>query len=127
MIPFSPPRMDQKVVDEVSKALLSGWITTGPRTKQFEKEIQAYTGSKKVICFSSATSGLELVLRWYGIQAGDERHLHFGASFLNPHQMFIGFAVFHIREMGERFRKAVPPHRKIVFHPQRIKLNLLFK
>lgn len=72
MIPFSPPRMDQKVVDEVSKALLSGWITTGPRTKKFEKEIQTYTGSKKVICFSSATTGLELVLRWYGIKPGDE-------------------------------------------------------
>jgi len=72
MIPFSPPRMDQKVVDEVAKALLSGWITTGPRTKKFEKEIAQYTGAKKAICFGSATAGIELVLRWYGIGPGDE-------------------------------------------------------
>ncbi len=72
MIPFSPPRMDQKVVDEVADTLLSGWITTGPKTKRFEKEIAEYTGAKKAICFGSATAGIELVLRWYGIGCGDE-------------------------------------------------------
>jgi len=72
MIPFSPPHIDQKIVDEVSKALLSGWITTGPRTKQFENELTEYIGCKKTICLSSATAGLELILRWYGVKAGDE-------------------------------------------------------
>lgn len=72
MIPFSPPRMDQKVVAEVADTLLSGWITTGPKTKRFEKEISQYTGAKKTICFGSATAGIELVLRWYGIGPGDE-------------------------------------------------------
>ena len=72
MIPFSPPRIDQEVVEEVSKALLSGWITTGPRTKKFETELTNYTGCKKTICLSSATAGLELILRWYGVKAGDE-------------------------------------------------------
>jgi len=72
MIPFSPPRMDQKVVDEVADTLLSGWITTGPKTKKFEKKIAEYTGAKKAICFGSATAGIELVLRWYGIGPGDE-------------------------------------------------------
>lgn len=72
MIPFSPPRMDQKIVDEVTDTLLSGWITTGPKTKRFENEIAAYTGAKKVICFNSATAGIELVLRWFGIGPGDE-------------------------------------------------------
>ena len=72
MIPFSPPRMDQKVVDEVADTLLSGWITTGPKTKKFEREITAYTGAKKTICFGSATAGIELVLRWFGIGPGDE-------------------------------------------------------
>ncbi len=72
MIPFSPPRMDQKIVDEVSAALLSGWITTGPRTKRFEQEISDYTGAKKTVCFGSATAGIELVLRWFGIGPGDE-------------------------------------------------------
>ena len=64
--------MDQKIVDEVADTLLSGWITTGPKTKRFEKEITAYMGAKTTICFNSATAGLELVLRWYGIGPGDE-------------------------------------------------------
>ena len=72
MIPFSPPRMDQKIVDEVTDTLLSGWITTGPKTKRFEKEISEYTGAKKTICFNSATAGIELVLRWFGVGEGDE-------------------------------------------------------
>jgi dTDP-4-amino-4,6-dideoxygalactose transaminase len=72
MIPFSPPRMDQKIVDEVADTLLSGWITTGPKTKRFEREISEYTGTKKTICFNSATAGIELVLRWYGVGPGDE-------------------------------------------------------
>lgn len=72
MIPFSPPRMDQKIVDEVGKVLLSGWITTGPRTKAFENEITTYIGCRKTICLNSATAGMELVLRWFGVKAGDE-------------------------------------------------------
>ena len=72
MIPFSPPRIDQEIIDEVTKALLSGWITTGPRTKQFEKEVSEYVGCRKTICLSSATAGMELILRWFGVKAGDE-------------------------------------------------------
>ncbi len=72
MIPFSPPSIDQKVVDEVTKALLSGWITTGPRTKLFERKITEYVGCKKTLCLNSATAGLELILRWYGVKEGDE-------------------------------------------------------
>jgi len=48
MIPFSPPRIDQKIIDEVTDALRSGWITTGPRTKKFEKMITAYCGHESV-------------------------------------------------------------------------------
>ncbi|MGB0933770.1 MAG: DegT/DnrJ/EryC1/StrS family aminotransferase [Lishizhenia sp.] len=72
MIPFSPPRIDEKVINEVSEALRSGWITTGPRTKKFEKEISAYTGAKTTVCVSSWTTGMEVVLRWWGIGPGDE-------------------------------------------------------
>lgn len=72
MIPFSPPRMDQKTVEEVSKVLLSGWITTGPKTKEFEKQLRDYIGCRKVLCLNSATAGMELVLRWFGISEGDE-------------------------------------------------------
>lgn len=72
MIPFSPPRIDQAVIDEVVKALQSGWITTGPRTKEFEKRITAYCGNQSTLALNSATAGLELVLRWFGVQEGDE-------------------------------------------------------
>lgn len=72
MIPFSPPRIDQAVIDEVTAALKSGWITTGPRTKQFEKEISAYCGAKTTIAVSSWTTGMEVLLRWWGVGPGDE-------------------------------------------------------
>lgn len=72
MIPFSPPRIDDLITDEVVKALRSGWITTGPRTKEFEKRITAYCGNKATLCLNSATAGLEIILRWYGVTAGDE-------------------------------------------------------
>lgn len=72
MIPFSPPRLDQETVEEVGKVLLSGWITTGPRTKEFEEKITEYIGCRKTLCLNSATAGMELVLRWFGIGPGDE-------------------------------------------------------
>jgi len=72
MIPFSPPHIDQKIIDEVTKVLQSGWITTGPRTKLFEKELTAYCGNKNTLCLNSATAGLEIMLRWFGVQEGDE-------------------------------------------------------
>jgi dTDP-4-amino-4,6-dideoxygalactose transaminase len=72
MIPFSPPRIDQKIIDEVTKVLQSGWITTGPRTKQFEKQLTAYCGNSSTLCLNSATAGLEIMLRWFGVKKGDE-------------------------------------------------------
>lgn len=72
MIPFSPPRIDEKMIQEVVDALKSGWITTGPRTKKFEKLLATYCRAASVICLSSATSGLELMLRWFGVKEGDE-------------------------------------------------------
>lgn len=72
MIPFSPPRIDTKTLDEVNKALLSGWITTGPRTKLFEKGLVEYCSVPAVLCVNSASAGLELVLRWFGVKEGDE-------------------------------------------------------
>lgn len=72
MIPFSPPSINQKAIDEVVKVLKSGWLTTGPRTKAFEKEITAYCGNQATICLNSATAGLETTLRWFGVKEGDE-------------------------------------------------------
>lgn len=71
-IPFSPPHIDEKIIEEVVAALRSGWITTGPRTKKFEQMLADYCGIAKVLCVNSASAGLELMLRWYGVGAGDE-------------------------------------------------------
>jgi dTDP-4-amino-4,6-dideoxygalactose transaminase len=72
MIPFSPPRIDDKIIEEVTAALKSGWITTGPRTKLFEKKITEYCGNKSTLCLNSAPAGLEIILRWFGVGPGDE-------------------------------------------------------
>lgn len=71
-IPFAPPRIDDKSIAEVVDTLKSGWITTGPKTKRFEDEIAEYTNAKAVLCLNSATAGLELALRWFGVGPGDE-------------------------------------------------------
>ena len=72
MISFSPPRIDQKIVDAVNETLRSGWITTGPKTKKFETMLTKYGGHKVTLCVSSASAGLELMLRWFGVKEGDE-------------------------------------------------------
>ena len=72
MIPFSPPRIDERTVEAVAEALRSGWITTGPRTKEFERQLAAYCGVERVIALNSWTNACELVLRWFGIGPGDE-------------------------------------------------------
>lgn len=71
-IPFSPPRIDEKTIQAVKDVLESGWITTGPRTKEFESEIAKYCGVSHVVAVNSWTNGMEVVLRWMGIEAGDE-------------------------------------------------------
>ena len=72
MIPFSPPRIDNLTIEAVTNVLKSGWITTGPVTKQFEKNIAEYIQVSRVICLNSWTNAAELFLRWYGISEGDE-------------------------------------------------------
>ncbi len=72
MIPFSPPRIDRLILDEVADTLRSGWITTGPKTKLFERNLTAYCGNRATICLNSGTAGMELMLRWFGVGPGDE-------------------------------------------------------
>jgi dTDP-4-amino-4,6-dideoxygalactose transaminase len=72
MIPFSPPRIDEKIIAEVVDSLQSGWITTGPKTKLFEKRITEFTGAKATVCLNSGTAGMELILSWFGVGPGDE-------------------------------------------------------
>lgn len=71
-IPFSPPYIDQTVIDEVTDTLRSGWITTGPKTRALEEEIRRLCGAGEVLCVNSWTSGAILMLRWLGVKPGDE-------------------------------------------------------
>ena len=71
-VSFSPPDMSQLEVNEVAEAIRSGWITTGPRTKEFEKLIAQYCHTEKAVCLNSATACMELVLHLLGVGPGDE-------------------------------------------------------
>lgn len=71
-IPFSPPDITDEEINEVINAMKSGWITTGPRTKEFERKIAEYVGVNKAVCLNSATAAMELTLRILGIGPGDE-------------------------------------------------------
>lgn len=71
-IPFSPPDITEAEANEVRDALLSGWITTGPRTKELERQIATFCNTNKAVCLNSATACLEMALRVLGIGPGDE-------------------------------------------------------
>ncbi|MGI6177668.1 MAG: DegT/DnrJ/EryC1/StrS family aminotransferase [Eubacterium sp.] len=71
-IPFSPPDITEAEINEVADALRSGWITTGPKTKEFEREIAEFTGTDKAVALNSATAAMEMTLRVLGIGPGDE-------------------------------------------------------
>lgn len=122
MIPFSPPRIDQRVIDEVTAALKSGWITTGPRTKLFEKNITEYCQAKTTIAVNSWTMGMQVLLHWWGIGEGDEVILpaytycasanvivHSGAT---PVMVDINAEDFNISV--EAIRKAITPKTKAI-------------
>ena len=71
-IPFSPPDMTEAEIEQVAEALRSGWITTGPKTKEFERQIAAYVGTNKAVCLNSATAAMEMALRLIGVGPEDE-------------------------------------------------------
>lgn len=71
-VSFSPPSITQREIQMVCEVLQSGWITTGPKTKEFEEKLSSYCGIEKTLCLNSATAGLELVLRLMDIGPGDE-------------------------------------------------------
>jgi dTDP-4-amino-4,6-dideoxygalactose transaminase len=122
MLPFSPPRIDQKTIDEVIDTLKSGWISTGPKTKLFEKKVTEYVGCKTTVAVSAWTTGMEVALRWWGIGPGDEVIipvytycasanvvLHTGAKAvmvdINPDDFNISI---------EAIRKAITPNTKAI-------------
>ncbi len=71
-VPFSPPDISELEINEVAEALRSGWITTGPRTKQLERQIADWLGTEKCVCLNSQTACAEMALHILGIGAGDE-------------------------------------------------------
>lgn len=71
-IPFSPPDMSEEEARMASEAILSGWITTGPKTKEFERQIASYVGTNKAVCLNSATAAMEMALRLIGVGPEDE-------------------------------------------------------
>ena len=71
-IPFSPPDMSELEIKEVTDALKSGWITKGPKVKEFERKIANYCKTNKAVCLNSQTACAELALRVLGIGEGDE-------------------------------------------------------
>ncbi|MBP5706942.1 MAG: DegT/DnrJ/EryC1/StrS aminotransferase family protein, partial [Spirochaetales bacterium] len=71
-IPFSPPDIRQCDIDAVAAVLRSGWITTGPVTKQFESDVAQLCGAERAVALNSATAGLFLALKCFGIESGDE-------------------------------------------------------
>ncbi|MGO1368561.1 DegT/DnrJ/EryC1/StrS family aminotransferase [Senegalia sp. (in: firmicutes)] len=71
-IPFSPPDISENEINEVAATLSTGWITTGPKTKLFEKKIAEYCNTSKAVCLNSATAAMEMTLRLLGVGPGDE-------------------------------------------------------
>lgn len=120
-IPFSPPYIDEAVINEVVDSLKSGWITTGPKVKALEAEIKTFSGTKEVLCVNSWTSGAIMMLRWLGVTAEDEvivpaytysatalAVIHAGAK---PVMVDAG-TDFNISV--EAIRKAITPHTKAI-------------
>ena len=71
-IPFSPPDITEEEIEAVAEVLRSGWITTGPKTKELEREIKEYTKAERAVCLNSATAAMECILRVLGVGPGDE-------------------------------------------------------
>jgi len=120
-INFAPPYIDDSVIDEVVDSLKSGWITTGPKVKALEQEIKNFSGAEEVLCVNSWTSGAIMMLKWLGVQAGDEvivpaytysatalAALHAGATPV----MVDSNEDFNIS--GEEIKKAITPKTKAI-------------
>ena len=71
-VPFSPPDMSEAEAKLAPEAILSGWITTGPKTKEFERKIAKYVGTNKAVCLNSATACMEMVLHLLDLKPEDE-------------------------------------------------------
>ena len=127
-IPFSPPDITEHEIDMVAKALRSGWITTGPQTKEFENRLAAFCSTARSVCLNSATAAEELNLRVLGVGPGDEiivpaytytatasPVIHCGAKLIFVDSRKDGDPVTHSPEMDyEAVASAVNGHTKAI-------------
>ena len=79
-IPFSPPDISEREIESVVETLRSGWITTGPKTKEFEKQIAEYVGTEKAVCLNSSTAAMEMTLRLLGVYSQLQCYLSCGGN-----------------------------------------------
>src|SRR3712207_8298576 len=93
-IPFSPPDITQAEIDGVIDTLKSGWITSGPKTAKFEEEMAKYSDANKGVAVSSATMGMELILKVLGIGGEGNSHQDRKSTRLNSSHANISYAVF---------------------------------
>ena len=128
IIRFSPPDISEAEIEEVIKTLRSGWITTGPRTKELERRMAEFCHTKKQVCLNSATAAEELNLRVLGIGPGDEvivpaytytasasAAIHCGATVVFIDSQKDGDLVTHIPEMDyDAIEAAITEHTKAI-------------
>lgn len=127
-IPFSPPDISEAEISEVTEALRSGWITTGPRTKELERRMAEFCHTKKQVCLNSATAAEELNFRILGIGPGDEvivpaytytasasAVIHCGATVIFVDSQKDGNPITHIPEMDyDAMESAITEHTKAI-------------
>lgn len=120
-IPFSPPYIDESVVNEVVDALQSGWITTGPKVKALESEIMNLTGTKAALGVNSWTSGATMMLHWLGVKPDDEVIIPAYTYCATALAVLWAGAKVVMVDSGDDFnisvdaiRKAITPHTKAI-------------
>src|ERR1035437_1151761 len=120
-ISFSPPYIDDSVINEVVDSLKSGWITTGPKVNALEKEIKKITLAKEVLCVNSWTSGAIMMLKWLGVKEGDEvivpAYTYAATALAVLHAGAIPVMVDSCEDFNisvEAIRKAITPRTKAI-------------
>lgn len=121
-IPFSPPLINNAVIEEVTDALNSGWITTGPKVKRLEELVCEYTSAPNALCVNSATSGLMLALKWFGVKQGDEVIIPaytYAATALAVIHVGATPVMVDVKEdfniSAEKVKAAITPRTKVIF------------
>ena len=121
-IPFSSPDITENEINAVAETLRSGWITTGPRTKEFEQKIADFCHTSKAVCLNSATACMELILRLLGIGEGDEvitpAYTYTATASVICHvgakPVFVDSQVDSLEMDYDKLEQAITPHTKVV-------------